>query len=69
MRNFRSKVTEITIDIDDYRVATVTKPDPKEHKTLEATVAQVDIHMSMFTADDFVQLSGLIVDAIMDVTN
>lgn len=63
MRNFRTKVTEITIYIDDFRVATVTKPDP------EATVAQVDIHMSMFTADDFVQLSGLIVDAIMDVTN
>jgi hypothetical protein len=69
MRNFRSKVTEITIDIDDYRVATVTKPDPKEHKKIEATLAQVDIHMSMFTADDFVQLSGLIVDAILDVTN
>jgi len=67
MSNFQARVSEVTIEMDGLHITTVSAPDGN----LEATPdeAQVgDFHMSLFTAAEWIELSGLIETAIRDVT-
>ena len=67
MSNFQARVSEVTIEMDGMHITTVSAPDGN----LEATPdeAQVgDFHMSLFTAAEWIELSGLIEAAIRDVT-
>ena len=67
MSTFKSKITEITIEMGGLHITTVSAPDGN----LEATPdeAQVgDFHMSLFTAAEWIELSALIETAIRDVT-
>ena len=68
MSRFKAKTTEVSIYMDDDMfVTTVTKPDSK--LTEDFGEAQVgDFHMSLFTAEEWADLSKLIEDAIKEVT-
>ena len=66
MSNFEAKVTEVTIRMDGLHITTVTAPDTKEAAPDEAQIG--DFHMSLFTAAEWVELSGLIETAIRQVT-
>lgn len=66
MSNFQSKVTEVTIEMDGLHITTVTAPDTKEAAPDEARIG--DFHMSLFTAAEWIELSGLIETAIRQVT-
>lgn len=67
MSTFQSKVTEITIEMDGLHITTVTAPDEKlEAAPDEAQIG--DFHMSLFTAEEWQELSVLIEKAIREVT-
>ena len=69
MSNFEAKVTEVTIRMDGLHITTVTLPDHKPNETRNPNEAQIgDFHMSLFTAAEWVELSGLIETAIRQVT-
>jgi hypothetical protein len=64
MSRFKAKVTEVSIVMDDdFFITTVSAPD----KNLGATFDEVqigDFHMSLFSAEEWNDLSKLIEDAI-----
>jgi hypothetical protein len=67
MSTFNSRVSEVTIEMDGLHITTVTAPDAKLEPT--PNEAQIgDFHMSLFTAEEWVELSGLIETAIRQVT-
>jgi len=66
MSSFHSRVTEVSIMMDDLYVTTVSAPDTKEAAPNEAQVGE--FHMSLFTAAEWVELSCLIETAIRQVT-
>lgn len=69
MNKFQSKVTEITIEMDGLHITTVTKPEPRPHETIDPNEAQIgDFHMSLFTAEEWYDLSAQIGLAIKEVT-
>ena len=69
MSTFQSKVTEVTIEMDGLHITTVTKPEPRPHETIDPNEAQIgDFHMSLFTLDEWRELSALIEKAIQEVT-
>jgi hypothetical protein len=67
MSNFESKVTEVSIMMGDLYITTVSAPDAGLDAAKDE--AQVgDFHMSLFTAAEWIELSGLIETAIRQVT-
>lgn len=66
MSNFYARVSEVTIEMDGLHITTVTAPDTKEAAPDEAQIG--DFHMSLFTAAEWIELSGLIETAIREVT-
>ena len=69
MSTFQSKVTEVTIRMDGLHITTVTLPDHKPNETRDPNEAQIgDFHMSLFTLDEWRELSALIEKAIQEVT-
>lgn len=68
MSRFKAKVTEVSIYMDDdFFITTISAPD----KGLGAThdEAQIgDLHMSLFTFEEWVEFSDLIGKAIKEVT-
>ena len=69
MSTFQMKTTEITIEMDGLHITTVTKPEPRPHETIDPNEAQIgDFHMSLFTAEEWYDLSAQIGLAIKEVT-
>ena len=69
MRTFQMKTTEIAIEMDGLHITTVTKPEPRPHETIDPNEAQIgDFHMSLFTAEEWYDLSAQIGLAIKEVT-
>lgn len=69
MTTFQSKVTEITIEMDGLHITTVTKPEPERGELPNDNEARIgDFHMSLFTLDEWQELSVLIEKAIREVT-
>jgi len=66
MSNFNARISEVTIEMDGLHITTVSAPDTKEAAPDEAQVG--DFHMSLFTAAEWIELSGLIETAILEVT-
>jgi len=69
MSTFKIKTTEVAIEMDGLHITTVSKPEDyplKQHDPNEAQIG--DFHMSLFTLDEWVELSGLIEKAIQQVT-
>jgi hypothetical protein len=67
MSKFESKVTEVSIMMDDFYITTVSAPDAGLNAAPDE--AQVgDFHMSLFTASEWQELSILIEKAIREVT-
>ena len=67
MSTFNSRVTEVTIEMDGLHITTVTRPEGNmEAAPNEAQVN--DFHMSLYTAAEWIELSGLIGAAIRQVT-
>ncbi len=66
MSTFHARVSEVTIEMDGLHITTVTAPDTKEAAPDEAQIG--DFHMSLFTAAEWIELSGLIETAIREVT-
>ena len=69
MSNFQMKTTEITIEMDGLHITTVTKQEPHPHETIDPNEARIgDFHMSLFTAEEWQELSVMIEMAIREVT-
>ncbi len=69
MSTFQMKTTEIAIEMDGLHITTVTKPEPRPHETIDPNEAQIgDFHMSLFTAEEWYDLSAQIGLAIKEVT-
>ena len=67
MSNFQSKVTEVTIEMDGLHITTVSRPEGNtEAAPNEAQIG--DFHVSLFTAAEWMEISGLIETAIRQVT-
>ena len=66
MNTFNSRVSEITIEMDGLHITTVSAPDTSEAAPDEAQIG--DFHMSLFTVEEWNELSELIVKAIKEVT-
>jgi hypothetical protein len=66
MSTFHSRVSEITIEMDGLHITTVSAPDTSEAAPDEAQIG--DFHMSLFTVEEWNELSELIVKAIKEVT-
>jgi hypothetical protein len=66
MSNFHARVSEVVIEMDGLHITTVSAPDTKESAPDEAQIG--DFHMSLFTAAEWIELSGLIEKAIREVT-
>ena len=67
MSQFQAKVTEVSIYMDDLFITTVSMPD----KGIGAThdEAQLgDFHMSLFSLDEWNEVSQLITNAIKSIT-
>ena len=67
MSNFKAKVTEVSIYMDDLFITTVSMPD----KSIGATndEAQLgDFHMSLFSPEEWAELSDLIAQAVAKIT-
>ena len=63
------KTTEVTIEMDGLHITTVSKPEPRPHENTDPNEAQIgDFHMSLFTAEEWRELSVLIEIAIQEVT-
>lgn len=69
MSRFKAKVTEVSIYMDDdFFITTVSAPD----KGLGAThdEAQIgDFHMSLFSAEEWDEVSKLVSNAIKEITD
>lgn len=66
MNTFHSRVSEITIEMDGLHITTVSAPDTSEAAPDEAQIG--DFHMSLFTWEEWQQISLLIGKAIREVT-
>jgi len=66
MSNFHARVSEVTIEMDGLHITTVSAPNPKEAAPDEAQIG--DFHMSLFTAEEWYDLSSQIGLAIKEVT-
>ena len=67
MSQFQAKVTEVSIYMDDLFITTVSAPDKDIGETNDE--AQLgDFHMSLFTTEEWDELSGLIANAIKSIT-
>ena len=66
MSNFHARVSEVTIEMDGLHITTVSAPNTSEAAPDEAQIG--DFHMSLFTAAEWIELSGLIETAISQVT-
>ena len=66
MSTFQMKTTEVTIEMDGLHITAVSKPDNKEAKWDEAQIG--DFHMSLFTWEEWQEISLLIGKAIREVT-
>lgn len=67
MSNFHARVTEVTIEMDGLHITSVSRPEGNtEAAPDEAQVG--DFHMSLFTAVEWIEISGLIETAIRLVT-
>lgn len=66
MSNFHARVSEVTIKRDGFHITSVSAPDTKEAAPDEAQVN--DFHISLFTAEEWSEFSGLIETAIREVT-
>lgn len=67
MSRFQAKVTEVSIYMDDLFITTISAPD----KGLGATSDEAqlgDFHMSLFSLEEWNELSGLIAKAVASVT-
>jgi hypothetical protein len=68
MSRFKAKVTEVSIYMDDdFFITTVSAPD----KGLGAAhdEAQIgDLHMSLFSAEEWAEVSTLIAQAVQTIT-
>ena len=67
MSTFQSRVTEVSIEMDGLHITTVSEPDSNSEAAKDEAVIG-DFHMSLFTLDEWVELSGLIEKAIQKVT-
>lgn len=69
MSTFQMKTTEVTIEMDGLHITTVSKPEHHPHETIDQNEARIgDFHMSLFTAEEWRELSILIETAIREVT-
>lgn len=69
MSNFQMKTTEVTIEMDGLHITTVSKPEHHPHETIDPNEAQIgDFHMSLFTWEEWQEISLLIGKAIREVT-
>jgi hypothetical protein len=66
MSTFHARVSEVTIEMDGLHITIVSAPNTKEAAPDEAQIG--DFHMSLFTAAEWIELSGLIETAIREVT-
>lgn len=66
MSNFNARVSEVTIEMDGLHITTVSAPNTTEAAPNEAQIG--DFHMSLFTASEWIEISGLIETAIRQVT-
>lgn len=66
MSTFHARVSEVTIEMDGLHITTVSAPNTTEAAPDEAQIG--DFHMSLFTAAEWIELSGLIETAIRQVT-
>ena len=67
MSRFQAKVTEVSIYMDDLFITTISAPD----KGLGATSDEAqlgDFHMSLFSLEEWDELSELIAKAVTAVT-
>ena len=64
--SFNARVSEVTIEMDGLHITTVSAPSTQEAAPDEAHIG--DFHMSLFTAAEWIELSGLIEKAIREVT-
>jgi hypothetical protein len=67
MSRFQAKVTEVSIYMDDLFITTISAPD----KGLGATSDEAqlgDFHMSLFSLEEWNELSELIAKAVTAVT-
>jgi hypothetical protein len=67
MSTFHARVSEVTIEMDGLHITTVSAPEGNtEVAPNEAQIG--DFHMSLFTAEEWVEISALIEKAIREVT-
>lgn len=67
MSTFHARVSEVTIEMDGLYITTVSRPEGNtEAGPDEAQIG--DFHMSLFTAEEWIEISGLIETAIRQVT-
>ena len=68
MSNFHARVSEVTIEMDGLRITTVSAPEGNtEAAPDEAQIGH--FHMSLFTWEEWQQISLLIGKAIREVTD
>ena len=69
MSTFQTRTTEVSIEMGGLHITTVSKPAHHPHEQHDPNEAQIgDLHMSLFTLDEWVEFSGLIEKAIQEVT-
>jgi hypothetical protein len=67
MSTFNARVSEVTIEMDGLHITTVTRPEGNtEAAPNEARIG--DFHMSLFTWEEWQEISLLIGKAIRQVT-
>ena len=67
MSTFHARVSEVTIEMDGLHITTVSVPEGNtETAPDEAQIG--DFHISLFTAAEWIEVSGLIETAIRQVT-
>ena len=67
MSKFQAKATEVSIYMDDLFITTVSAPD--KGLGAEFDEAQIgDFHMTLFSLDEWLELSGLVEQAIKAIT-
>ena len=69
MSTFKMKTTEVTIEMDGLHITTVSRSEPRPHEQHDPDEAQIgDFHMSLFTWEEWQEISLLIGKAIREVT-
>ena len=69
MSTFQMKTTEVTIEMDGLHITTVSRSEPRPHEQHDPDEAQIgDFHMSLFTWEEWQEISLLIGKAIREVT-